>query len=283
MIARGRPWAASAVNLHGCPCVARDSELGKRRKETLSVIEQLVALAKIADIDAEALRVENELRDIPLRTQSLLGDTKKLAELLAAEKQELLDADRLLTAQDDEITNQTQALARSKAKGARVRNTREADAVERELETIRRLTKEREAERDTLRAAITKRRGSLDKHEREFTEFQSFATQEQQKGDSRLAELEIARTRILEGRSELTRQIPPDILKRYDMIRSKRQGIGVAAIKDGTCSGCFVVLAPQDVIAAHRAEAFAQCPRCQRFLYSPLAIAKHTDGRPSTP
>ena len=245
------------------------------------MIEQLVALAKIADIDAEALRVENELRDIPLRTQSLLSDTKKLAELLAAEKQELADADRLLAAQDDELNSQGQALAKSKAKGARVRNTREADAVERELETIRRLTKEREAERDTLREAITKRRGSLDKHEREFAEFQTFATQEQQKGESRVVELQAAHTKILAGRSELAQQVPADVLRRYDMIRSKRQGMGVAAIKDGTCGGCFVVLAPQAVIASHRAEGFAQCPRCQRFLYSPEAIAKYTDGRPS--
>jgi predicted nucleic acid-binding Zn-ribbon protein len=268
--------------VRGCPCAILDSGLGKRRKESSSVIEQLVALAKIADIDAEALRVENELRDIPIRTQSLQSDAKKLAELLAAEKQQLVDADRLLAAQDEELTNQTQALARSKAKGARVRNTREADAVERELETIRRITKEREAERDSLREAIVKRRGALDKHEREFGEFQTYAAQEQQKGEGRLTELQEARTRILAGRSELALKIPADVLRRYDMIRSKRQGMGVAAIKDSTCSGCFVVLAPQEVIAAHRAEAFAQCPRCQRFLYSPQAIAKYTDGRPTT-
>jgi predicted nucleic acid-binding Zn-ribbon protein len=67
------------------------------------------------------------------------------------------------------------------------------------------------------------------------------------------------------------------------MIRAKRQGIGVAAIRDSTCSGCFVVLAPQQVIAIQRSEEFAQCPRCQRILYSPEAMAKYTDGAPSTP
>jgi predicted nucleic acid-binding Zn-ribbon protein len=58
------------------------------------------------------------------------------------------------------------------------------------------------------------------------------------------------------------------------MIRSKRQGLGVAAIDNGSCSGCFVVLAPQQVIAVQRAEDFVQCPRCVRFLYSREAIAK---------
>lgn len=246
------------------------------------MIEQLVALAKIAEIDAEALRAENELRDIPIRIDALQGDVKKLGELLAAEKQQVADADRLLGAQEEELTNQNQSLARSKAKGARVRNTREADAVERELETNRRLIKERETERDSLREVIGKRRASLEKHTREYTELEAYAAQEKQKAEVRLAELNVTRDRILQGRSALTPAIPADVMRRYDMIRSKRQGLGVAAIKDSTCSGCFVVLAPQQVIALQRAEEFAQCPRCQRFLYSPTALAKYTDGRPTT-
>jgi predicted nucleic acid-binding Zn-ribbon protein len=241
------------------------------------VIEQLVALAKIADIDAEALRADNELRDIPQRMEALRSDVKKLGELLAAEKQQVSDAERLLGAQEDELSNQSQSLAKSKAKGARVRNTREADAVERELETIRRLMKERETERDALREAIGKRRVSLEKHERELSELETYAAQETQKADARLAELNQVRERILSGRSELAVKVPADVLRRYEMIRSKRQGIGVAAIKDSTCSGCFVVLTPQQVIAIQRAEDFAQCPRCQRILYSPQAVAKYEE------
>lgn len=245
------------------------------------MIEQLVALAKIADIDAEALRADTELRDIPARMDALKSDVKKLGELLAAEKQQLADADRLLSAQDEEINNQNQALAKSKAKGARVRNTREADAVERELETIRRSMKDRESERDTLREAIGKRRTSVEKHEREFTELERYADQEEAKASARLAEVTAARAQILAGRAELAAKVPADVLRRYEMIRAKRQGVGVAAIKEGSCSGCFVVLTPQQVIAIQRAEEFAQCPRCQRILYSPEAIAKYTDGRPS--
>jgi predicted nucleic acid-binding Zn-ribbon protein len=246
------------------------------------VIEQLVALAKIAEIDAEALRADTELREIPLRTEAMQADVNKLGELLTAEKAQLADADRLLGAQDDELNNQSQNLARSKAKGARVRNTREADAVDRELETIRRLMKEREAERDTLRDVIAKRRSSIEKHEREFKELESFAASEKQKSDARLAELTKQREQILAGRGLHVSKVPADVMRRYEMIRSKRQGLGVAPIKDATCSGCFVVLTPQQVLSIQRAEEFAQCPRCQRILYSREAIAKWEDGKPSS-
>lgn len=245
------------------------------------MIEQLVALAKIAEIDAEALRADTELRDIPLRMDGLKSDVKKLSELLAAEKQQVIDADRLLAQQEEELSNQSQNLAKSKAKGARVRNTREADAVERELETVRRLMKERETERDSLRGAIAKRRTSVEKHEGEFAELEKYAAEEETKASTRLAELTQQREQILAGRGALAAVVPADVLRRYEMIRAKRQGIGVAAVKDQTCSGCFVVLAPQQVLSIQKAEDFAQCPRCNRILYSPEAIAKWTDGRPS--
>ena len=238
------------------------------------MIEQLAALAKIADIDAEALRAETELRDIPQRMDALNADVKKLGELLTAERQELADADRLLSAQEEELSNQSQSLARSKAKGARARNLRETDAVERELETIRRMMKEREQERETLKEAIGKRRGSVEKHAKEFGELEGFAGEEQRKAEARIAELTQVRDRVLQGRSELVPKVPADVMRRYDMIRSKRQGLGVASIGSGTCAGCFVVLAPQQVIAVQRAEEFVQCPRCQRFLYSREAILK---------
>jgi uncharacterized protein len=242
--------------------------------EALSVIEQLAALAKIADIDAEALRAETELREIPARIEGLRADVKRLGDLLTAERLEVADAERLLTAQEDELNNQSQSLAKSKAKGARARNMRESDAVERELETIRRMMKDREAERETLREAIAKRKSSVEKHDKEFAELETYAAEEQRKGDIRVAELTAIRDRILQGRAELLPKVPADVLRRYNMIRSKRQGQGMADINNGNCGGCFVVLAPQQVLSVQKAEEFSQCPRCQRILYSREALAR---------
>jgi uncharacterized protein len=246
------------------------------------VLEQLAALAKIADIDAEALRTETELKEIPERMADLDNDVKRLGELLAAERTEVADADALLQAQDDELQNQSQALARSKAKGAKARNMREADAVERELEVIRRSMKEREEEKATLKAAIEKRRGSVNKHEKELAELQRFAGEEKQKADARLAELTVTHERVLAGRKELAAKVPADVMRRYDMIRGKRAGVGAVSVKGGICAGCNTSLRPMQTIAVQRGETFEQCPRCQRLLFSPEAVkALEDDGAAS--
>ena len=239
------------------------------------MIEQLVALAKISDIDAEALRTETELREIPARIDGLLVDVKKLGELLAAEKHDLADADRLLAAQDEELSNQNQSLSKSKQKGAKARNMREADAVEREIETVRRMMKEREVERESLKEAIGKRKLSVDKHEKELTELQSYANKEKETGEQRIGELRTKLTAVLQGRAALATKVPADVLRRYDMIRSKRQGLGVAFVKDSSCSGCYVVLTPQQVIGIAKGQEFAQCPQCSRLLYSREVVQKY--------
>jgi len=241
------------------------------------VIEQLAALARIAEIDADALRSENELREIPARMAELAGDVQRLGELLELERTDLREADALLAAQDDEMQNQNQALARSKAKSARARNTREADAVERELDVIRRTMKEREEERDKLRQAIEKRRGSVAKHDKELAELQKFAAEEQAKADVRLAELRTQLELVMSGRRELSAKLPPQILRRYDMIREKRAGMGAAAVKGGICAGCNTSLRPNQAIAVLRSETFEQCPRCIRLLFSPEAIKTYLE------
>jgi predicted nucleic acid-binding Zn-ribbon protein len=246
------------------------------------MLEQLAALAKISEIDAEALRSETEIKEIPERMGELDGDVKRLGEMLEAERTGLNEADALLVAQEEELQNQNQSLAKSKAKGARARNMREADAVERELDVIRRQMKEREEERATLRAAIEKRRGSVGKHEKELAELQKFAEEEHQKADARMAELKAIRDRVMAGRRDLATKIPADVLRRYEMIREKRS-YGAVPIKNGICGGCNPSVRPNQAIAVRRGETFEQCPRCQRLLFSPEAIKAYEDAKAAPP
>lgn len=243
------------------------------------MLDRLAALARIAEIDADALRQDTELAEIPQRLAELDQTLKKLGELLEAERQEIRDADALLVAQEEEIQTQNQALAKSKAKGARARTMREADAVERELETIRRMTREREEGRETLKVAIAKRRGSIEKHEKEYAELQSFAAEERSRGDKRLEELRLQREVVIAGRRELAEKIPADVMKRYDQIREKRAGIGAVPVRSGICAGCHTSLPPNQNIAVQRGDTFEQCPRCRRLLFSPEALKKHAESQ----
>ncbi|MDH5674916.1 MAG: C4-type zinc ribbon domain-containing protein [Myxococcales bacterium] len=240
--------------------------------------DELAALAAIAEIDAKAHAADTELAEIPVRMGELESDVARLAELLEAERTELKEVDALLSAQEEELQNQGSSLARSKAKSARARNLREADAVERELEVIRRSMKEREEGRVTLVAALDKRRGAVEKHEREFAELERFFKEEKEKADARVSELQARRAGILAGRADLEAKIPRQVLRRYERIREKRAGVGAVLLRMGICQGCNTSLPPNQAIAVQRGETFEQCPNCNRILFNGPTTAAESES-----
>jgi len=231
------------------------------------VLEDLKALVKLAKIDILARDLDEELKNAPRRLEELQNDVNRIAELLKAEQQQLEEATNLYQAQEEGIKEQNQALAKSKAKSAKARTMREVDAVEKEMEVIRRMLKDRETEREKLKEAIDKRSTVLEQHKKEFEQLVAIVSEEEQTTNERLAELESQRAEVLSGRDDQLSKIATGLIKRYDRIRSKRGGVGVVSITGDCCGGCHMVLPPQQVNAVQKAETLEQCPRCQRFMY----------------
>jgi len=185
---------------------------------------------------------------------------------LAKERRELEEAQRLCDQQDSEAKDAADGISRAKAKGAKAKNGREAEAVERELEVLRRTQKEREAERERLVAAIAQVKSSLDQHQTEFSGLKEHLAQKDAEAQVRIAELEGKRNEALKGRDELAVLVPRDVLPRYDALRNRR-GSGVAEVRDGICQGCRMSVRPMQYIVIQREEGIERCAHCQRYLY----------------
>jgi predicted nucleic acid-binding Zn-ribbon protein len=232
----------------------------------VGVREQLVALAKLGRIDASTQDLDRELKDIPKEVDALRESVSLLEGLLAKERNDLDQAQKLRDQQDVLLKEASDGISRAKAKGAKAKNAREAEAVERELETARRMVKEREVERDKLVAAIASVQGSLTQHETEFTGLKEMLAQKDGEAQVRIAELQQKRSVALHGRDDLTALVPKDMLSRYDQVRLRRVA-GVAEVKDGICQGCRMAVRPMQYIVIQREEGVERCAHCQRYLY----------------
>jgi len=230
------------------------------------VRDQLRALEKLSVIDAAAREIDLELREIPARMDEMRGDIQRLEDLLSRERAHLGEAEKLLTSNDEEIARGAEMLGRSKAKAAKARNAREADAVERELEAVRRNIKEREGEKEKLLTAINAERETIGSHVEEFEKLKAVLAGEEEKARARIAELEADRSKVVVGRDEVTVKLQKTVLRRYEMIREKR-GIGVVEVKDGICTGCRMQIPAQQFIELQRNESLEQCPHCQRIIF----------------
>ena len=68
-------------------------------------------------------------------------------------------------------------------------------------------------------------------------------------------------------RQEIQKSIPKQLLKRYDFIREKRQGIAITEVRHGVCQACHMNLPPQKFIELQMDKELMTCPHCQRIIY----------------
>jgi hypothetical protein len=82
----------------------------------------------------------------------------------------------------------------------------------------------------------------------------------------RQAELAKEAAKIAEGRVAIVKSLPENIVKRYDQIRERRNGIAVSLVVDGACSACNVQQRPQQLVDLKKYASIMQCSQCNRIL-----------------
>jgi hypothetical protein len=75
-------------------------------------------------------------------------------------------------------------------------------------------------------------------------------------------------------RIELVRALSPQVLSTFELVARRRNGVAVAAARDGICTICHVRMRPQVFNIVRGNDEIVQCDSCQRILYfAPAAAA----------
>src|SRR4029077_17593263 len=97
---------------------------------------------------------------------------------------------------------------------------------------------------------------------------------------ARMAEIE---GKIAEQRAErdkLTKEVRPEVLKRYSSIRMRR-GLAVVSVRNGTCQGCNMNIPPQLYNVLQRGLTIETCPSCHRIIYWEEIMKDDPAGAPA--
>jgi predicted nucleic acid-binding Zn-ribbon protein len=227
--------------------------------------EELLALAKLAEMDDSARDIDAELKQIPQSLEELRDNVQTLETMLAQERQQLAEAEELKVQQSTELKERNEGLQRARKKVAQASSIREADAGEREVDANRRSMKEREDELGRIGQAIEAKTASLAEREKDFEEAKGVLQSKEESSKARMTELEEQRAQMLNGREDLVAKVPKAIVKRYDRLKTGITNV-VIIIKDGTCPGCRMALPPQLNIELQRGDELHQCPHCRRMI-----------------
>jgi hypothetical protein len=228
--------------------------------------EQLRALVKLSEIDAKARGIDERLRGIPAELEERRAALRALESLVDRQRAVIAEAERLLNQHDADIASRNDGLAKAKAKSAKARTMREAEAAERELDAIRKSIKDGEGEKENLRTRITQTSTGLADPEKNLEEQKAELAAAEAAAEAKLAELRNERELIVAGRDEWARKIDKQYLRVYDRLRTKLVP-AVCEVAGETCTGCRMKFPPQRFIQLQKATDFMQCQMCNRIVY----------------
>jgi predicted nucleic acid-binding Zn-ribbon protein len=232
----------------------------------LSIPDQILALERLAQIDAELKELYEQLAQERSTLDGLQSGIAKLDDKLGVDRGALAAMDKTRGELIQDVRNMNQQLEHSRDKLARSRTEREANAAQRELEELRKLVRDREEEIGKLSADADAARQQIDTTEVEQKRLTDELAARQGHINSKLSEVEGMAQRKRIEREGAVKALPAQLYRRYDMIRSKR-GTAIAKTSDGTCKACHMSLPPQLFHRLRREPILEQCPSCHRLIY----------------
>jgi predicted nucleic acid-binding Zn-ribbon protein len=232
----------------------------------LSISDQIRALEKLAQIDAELKEIEDQLSQERSTLDGLKSSIGKLDDKLSIDRSSLASMDRTRNELLQDVRNMSQQVEHSREKLSRSRTERESNAAQRELEELRKLMRDREDEISRLNGDAEASRLQIEATETEHTRLRADLSAREGDISSKLAVEETKATSKRVEREAAVKALPPQLYRRYETIRSKRS-TALARTTDGTCRACHMSLPPQLFHRLRREPTLDQCPSCNRLIY----------------
>jgi uncharacterized protein len=229
--------------------------------------DQLTLLLKLQELDLETDQVREARREIDLKLGEFVQVLDSLRSDLDEQREELEATEDLYAEKLHEQAEMDDRLKKSKLRLSKVTNTKEYAAIELEIENSKRQLTQLDEELAQLKEAIEASREAIAGKQARIDGLTEQVALEEQEAESHVRDLEQRLVSLKKNREQLQNEVTKSLSRRYDFIRSRRNGMAVVAARNGCCQGCFMQLPPQLYIEVQRSQALKVCPSCQRILY----------------
>lgn len=232
-------------------------------RNTIKVLEQ------IQRIDLEIKAIEEEKKKYRDEIDSAEALSRELAEAVEEVGGELDEIRTLIKGLDERIADNTAKIKKDENRLNDIKNSKEMNALNREISAANRANKQYEQDKASFNAKAAEIEEKMAAHQASLDEKTADLTRLNSELEEKKAAWEEALEEKTRQRDSIKGDISPAILKKYEMIRSRRGGLALAVVKEETCQGCYIHIPPQVFIQLQKGVAeLIYCPHCYRILYA---------------
>jgi len=229
--------------------------------------DQLELLWELQKIDLSLKSMSEERDRYPKEVKKLDENQNMERERIQKEREkiELLEKER--RRKEGHLNTEQEKIKRAEGRMFDVKTNKEYQALLSEIEGIKEANSREEEEILQVMDEIDELKKDLSKREKEMAITVERIEAEKRKIQERMVQGDAVWKQQMERREVLSKQIETKLIKLYNTLKEKRQGVGVVSAKQETCQGCFVNVPPQMFIEVQKNNSLIRCPHCNRILY----------------
>ena len=230
----------------------------------LEQIRQLVSLQRVDDalhdVEKELEQAPKELADLKVRFNAVNAQRERVLEKIAHLKEQEKRV-------NEEIDDDSSRIRKSKNKMMQVSNSREYQAMAREMDNMEKINRSREDEKSVLLEEKIRQDSALQEVDATWVDLKAELDTKQENLDARLSAAKTKLEELGEKRSLTGSAVPKPVLDRYEFIRRRLPHPVIVSVTAGVCSGCRISIPPQTFIELQGGHKIINCPNCQRLIY----------------
>ena len=221
----------------------------------LQVIDQEIAMFNAAiSSEHEALAKSEKVFE---ERQAAIMELKEKIEAAEAKQREL----------EAEVSDEMNRIKERQSKMMQVQTNREYQSLLKEIEDNKKSTKEKEEEIVRILESIEANSTLMAEKENLTLEEKDGWDEESGKAKKQAAKIERKKAKYVTKRNGMAKKVNPSILRKYDLLRDRRNGKAVVGVVKGVCQGCFMSIPPQHYNNILKGDQMLNCPTCQRILF----------------
>jgi predicted nucleic acid-binding Zn-ribbon protein len=229
--------------------------------------KQILFLIKLQEIDSEITRLKIREKALPGEKESLEEELERFEETVKEEKKRLDDLNNTHGEKEKDLRIGIENAKKTKSRLLEVKTNKEYEATLKEIDAINTKNSSIEDEIISLLEEIDRVGKDLETREKELVEYRGKYEGDIKKVEKELSSIASVLKDMVGKDRDIREKVDSDLIRKYDVLREKRNGQAVVPAWKEICSGCHMNIPPQLYNELQRYENVITCPNCNRVIY----------------
>lgn len=236
-------------------------------KKEVSVADKLNALYQLQKIDSEIDRIRTIRGELPLEVQDLEDELQGLETRLVKLQDEIKELEQDATDRKNAIKDSELAIAKYKEQQNNVRNNREYESLEKEIEFQDLEIKLNDKRIKESKYTITNKKELLEEATNKFELRKADLASKKSELDEIIAETQKEEAALIVKSEKAKEAVEERLVIAYTRLRGNaKNGLAVVPVDRDSCGGCFNKIPPQRQLDIQTKRKIIVCEHCGRIL-----------------